>query len=195
MTLIKLKLFPDLNAGVLDNTHSTHCTLQKFIIVIKFFTHSLGCHKENGSFCLQDTVKYVSSNWLFYLNPILFVFLFLYLVCKFYITQYIRPLLLRAKPLQSCPTLCDPRDCTRQAPPSMGLSRQEHCSGLLRPPPGDLPDPGMELTSLTSPASAGRFFTTSTTFAPCLVNVISWPVASLWVWGIIKWILTSRVKQ
>lgn len=62
MTLIKLKLFPDLNAGVLDNTHSTHCTLQKFIIVIKFFTHSLGCHKENGSFCLQDTVKYVSSN-------------------------------------------------------------------------------------------------------------------------------------
>ena len=30
-------------------------------------------------------------------------------------------------------------------------------------PPGDLPDPGIEPTSLKSPALAGRFFTTSTT--------------------------------
>ena len=44
----------------------------------------------------------------------------------------------------------------------MGLSRQEHCSGLLCPPPGDLPDPGMEPTSLMSPALAGGLFTTST---------------------------------
>ena len=27
------------------------------------------------------------------------------------------------------------------------------------PPPGDLPDPGIEPTALTSPALAGRFFT------------------------------------
>ena len=27
------------------------------------------------------------------------------------------------------------------------------------PPPGDLPDPGIELTSVTSPPLAGRFFT------------------------------------
>ena len=31
---------------------------------------------------------------------------------------------------QSCPTLCDPMDCTYQDPPSMGFSRQECCSGL-----------------------------------------------------------------
>ena len=31
-------------------------------------------------------------------------------------------------------------------------------------PPGDLPHPGIELESLTSPALAGRFFTTSTTW-------------------------------
>ena len=30
--------------------------------------------------------------------------------------------------------------------------------------PGDLPDPGIELMSLTSPALAGRFFTTSATW-------------------------------
>ena len=34
-----------------------------------------------------------------------------------------------------------------QAPLSMGFSRQEYWSGLPFPPPGDLPDPGTELTS------------------------------------------------
>ena len=49
-----------------------------------------------------------------------------------------------------------------QDPLSMEFSRQEYWSGLPCPPPGDLPDPGIELTSLESPALAGRFFTTST---------------------------------
>ena len=48
-----------------------------------------------------------------------------------------------------------------QAPLSMRFCRQEYWSALLCPPPGDLPDPGIESTSLTSPALAGRFFTTS----------------------------------
>ena len=34
-----------------------------------------------------------------------------------------------------------------QAPLSMGFSRQEYCSGLPFPSPGDLPDPGIEPTS------------------------------------------------
>ena len=34
----------------------------------------------------------------------------------------------------------------------MGFSRQEHWSGLPCPSPGDLPDPGIEPTSLTSTA-------------------------------------------
>ena len=37
-------------------------------------------------------------------------------------------------------------------------------SGLPCPPAGDLPDPGIKPTSLTSPALAGGFFTTSTTW-------------------------------
>ena len=41
--------------------------------------------------------------------------------------------------------------------------RQEYWSGLPCPPPGDLPDSGIEPTSLESPALAGRFFTTSAT--------------------------------
>ena len=38
------------------------------------------------------------------------------------------------------------------------------CSPLGSPPPGDLPNPGTEPVSLTSPALAGTFFTTSTTW-------------------------------
>ena len=50
-----------------------------------------------------------------------------------------------------------------QSPPSIGLSRQEYKSGLLCPPPGDLPVPGIEPPSLTSPL-AGGFSTTSATW-------------------------------
>ena len=45
-----------------------------------------------------------------------------------------------------CLTLCDPMDC--QGPLSMGFPRQEYWSGLPFPPPGDLPDPGIELRSV-----------------------------------------------
>ena len=59
--------------------------------------------------------------------------------------------------------LITPWTVARQVPPSMGFSRQEDWSGLLCPPPGDLPNPGIEPTSLMSPALAGGFFTTSAT--------------------------------
>ena len=51
-----------------------------------------------------------------------------------------------------------------QTPVSMEFSKQEYWSGLPFPSPGDLPDPGTKPESLKSPALAGRFFTTSTTW-------------------------------
>ena len=48
---------------------------------------------------------------------------------------------------QSCPTLCNPMDCSYQAPLSMGFSRQEYWSGVPSPSPGDLPDPGVKAGS------------------------------------------------
>ena len=62
--------------------------------------------------------------------------------------------------VQSSLTLHDPWTIAHQAPLSMGFPRQEYWNGLPFLPPGDLPNPGIELTSLVSPASAGRFFTT-----------------------------------
>ena len=51
---------------------------------------------------------------------------------------------------QSCPTLCDPMDCTAyQAPLSIGFSRQGYWSGLPFPSPGDLPNSGIEPESPT----------------------------------------------
>ena len=47
---------------------------------------------------------------------------------------------------------------------SMRFSRQEYWSGLPYPSRGDLPSPGIEPVSLISPALAGGFFTTSTTW-------------------------------
>ena len=69
-----------------------------------------------------------------------------------------------AKPLQSCPTLCDPVDCN---PPGSSVHRILQARILewdAMPPPGDLPDPGIEPESLTSPTLAGGFCTTSTTW-------------------------------
>ena len=54
-----------------------------------------------------------------------------------------------------------PWTVAHQAPLSMGFPRQEYWSGLPFPPPGNLPDPGIEPTSPVSPVSAGRFFTTA----------------------------------
>ena len=54
----------------------------------------------------------------------------------------------RAKSLQSCPTLCAPMDYVAdQVSLSVEFSRQEYWSEFPRPPPGDLPDPGIEPVS------------------------------------------------
>ena len=53
---------------------------------------------------------------------------------------------------ESCLALRGPWTVARQAPLSMGFSRQEYWSGLPCPPPRDLPDPGIEPAS---PALAG----------------------------------------
>ena len=57
-----------------------------------------------------------------------------------------------------------PWTVTRQAPVSVEFSGQEYWSGLAFPPPGHLPNPGLEQESLASPKLAGRFFTTSATW-------------------------------
>ena len=49
--------------------------------------------------------------------------------------------------IQSYPTLCDPMDCNPPRSLFMRFSRQEYWSGWPCPPPGDLPNPGIEPAS------------------------------------------------
>ena len=51
------------------------------------------------------------------------------------------------------------RTVAHQVPLSMGLPQQEYWNGLLCPPPGDLPHPGIEPISPVSSCTAGRFYT------------------------------------
>ena len=62
-------------------------------------------------------------------------------------------LCLHAQLISHVQVFATPWTVARQAP----LSRQEYCSVLPFPPPGDLPDPGIEPAI---PALAGGFFTT-----------------------------------
>ena len=59
--------------------------------------------------------------------------------------------------VQLCATL---QTGARQAPLSMGFSRQEYWSELPFPIPGDLLNPGIKPMFLACPALPGRFFTT-----------------------------------
>ena len=64
---------------------------------------------------------------------------------------------------QSCLTLFN---LIYQALLSMKFSRQEYWCGLPIPPPGDLPEPKIKPVSFSSPALAGKFFTTASTGKP-----------------------------
>ena len=84
--------------------------------------------------------------------------------CLDYVVYWLHGYIVCRSVAQSCLTLCDLMAVAHLAPLSMGFSRQEHWSGLPCPPPWDLPDTGIEPTSLMSPALAGGFFTTSATW-------------------------------
>ena len=55
---------------------------------------------------------------------------------------------------QSCPTLCNPMDCSLLGSSVWDFSRQEYWSGLPFPPPGDLPNLGIKPRSPTLQADA-----------------------------------------
>ena len=71
-----------------------------------------------------------------------------------------------AKLLQSWLTLCNPMDCSSPSSSVHGLLQAWihglpwDCCGLPCPTPGDLLDPGIKLSSFTSPLLAGGFWTT-----------------------------------
>ena len=81
----------------------------------------------------------------------------------------------------------------RQAPLSMGFLKQEYWRGLPFPPPGDLPDPGIEPAST---ALAAEFFTTEPPGKPNHqdpIHHLAFTTASLGTW-LSKWPRAARVR-
>ena len=69
-----------------------------------------------------------------------------------------------AELLQSWPALWDPVDCSPPGSPVHGILQVRILERTACSPPGDLPNLGLEPVSVMSPALAGEFFTTSTTW-------------------------------
>ena len=80
------------------------------------------------------------------------------------IYSHIHSVCMCAKLLQLCLTLCDPMDCSLPGFSVHGISQARILEWVAMPFSGDLPGPGIEHTSLMSPALAGGLFTTSSTW-------------------------------
>ena len=70
-----------------------------------------------------------------------------------------------------CPTLATPWTVARQAPLSLGFSRQEYWSGLPFPSPGALPNPGTEPGSLHCRQT---FYWLSYVYFNCYIFFLNW---------------------
>ena len=73
---------------------------------------------------------------------------------------------------KSCSTVGPPCTVACQALPYMGFFRQEYRNELPFPPPGDLPNSGIEPTSPVFPALAGRYLTTEPPGQPISLNTL-----------------------
>ena len=72
------------------------------------------------------------------------------------------PACMRVQLFQSCPKLCNPMHCSPPGSSVHGIFQAKILKWVAMPSPGHLVYPGNKPLSLMSPASAGRFFTTST---------------------------------
>ena len=74
---------------------------------------------------------------------------------------------------QSCPTLCDPMDCSLPGYSICEISQARILEQVAISCSGDLPDPGIEPVSLGSSALAGEFVTTE---PPGKHPTVTWPL-------------------
>ena len=117
--------------------------------------------------------------------------------------------------LSHVPLFAIPWTVALQAPLSMGFCRQEYWRGLPFPSPGDLPDPGVEPASLSSPSPprwAGGFssvvlpgrpvmscYTLVVQSCPTLCNPVDYSLTGSSVHGIpqariLEWIFDSSSR-
>ena len=106
-----------------------------------------------------------------------------------------RTLCVCAKSLQSCPSLCDPMGCSLPGSCVHGIFQARTLEWLPFPSPGDLPNPGIRLTSLMFPVLAGRLFTTSATEYYSLAVIHAQASPSSWFSAVWKHFLFCKIVQ
>ena len=109
---------------------------------------------------------------------------------------------LREKSFQSCQTLCDPIDCSPPGSSVHGILPARILEWVAMPFSRGFSQPGIEPTSLMSPALAGGFFTTSATWEALMATQLygvfcvsgtfathspSWRTTVLWTKKRIQW--------
>ena len=75
---------------------------------------------------------------------------------------------------QSCPTLCDPMDCSNQSSSIYGISQARILEWVAISSTRDLPNPGIKPTPTESPALASEFYTNESPGKPnkkCVFHV------------------------
>ena len=148
------------------------------LLTLRSLTSNLQSHEEPNFCCLSHSVCGISwwplDRLISYVTANIFRFLSLSVCVCLSLIIYTCVCVKWSEVAQSCPTLCDPVDCS---PPgssihrilqarilewvSMGFSRQEYWSGLPFPFQGDLPNPGIEPRS---PTLQGDALTSEHTF-------------------------------
>ena len=107
---------------------------------------------------LQNSTNFFSLfNWKILLSDPFLITMILFIQLNFFFPPWARILTIkrgmkRASLSVMSRIFATPWTVAYQGPLSLGFSRQECWSGLPCPPPGDLPDPEIKLTSLKSPA-------------------------------------------
>ena len=90
-----------------------------------------------------------------------------------------------AKSLQSCPALFHSTGRIPLGSSVHGILQARILDELPRPPPGDFPDPGIKLASLTSPALAGGFLITRATWEAQYICVCVCVFSNIYIYNII----------
>ena len=93
--------------------------------------------------------KWIEKIWYIYIHTYPFIFQWTFILFFFPVDIQIVSACICAKLLQACPTFSTLWIIAHQAPPSMGFSGQEYWNGLPCHPSGDIPNPVMEMVSLS----------------------------------------------
>ena len=159
-----------------------NCSMPGFPVL-----HSLPESAQTHVHWLGDTIQL--SHPL--LSPLLLPSVFPECICSIFVKE---------KSLSHVRLFVTPWGVAYQAPPSVGLSRQEYWSGLLFPSPGDLPNPGIEPGSPalradalpSEPLNTAKHF--SEVFVPILTSLLECmrvPCAP-WCWYSLIWNLVHN---